>query len=468
MISKIRHLYKQSKVINHQNYGVLLLLILITFLFLLEYTIPANSTSNVLFFSDSSGKNIKKNPIEHIIVIIQGGHSFDNYFGTFPYADGFPSDLKIPSNPFSPGNSTFIEPFHIEFTKYFKPNDDNYRLSYNNGSMNGFVYASRNVPNNPQNVMGFYNNRDIPYYWQFASEYVLAQRFFSPSMRSDLVNSLYAIGADILPYLELKRVPETGLDVRKTIFDELENNKISWKVYIENYSGVKSMDPKERMKLYNNIPLMGINRFNDNQSLQSHFDDLSKYYQDIRTTNFTSVNYIYFTITNDSPNTKVKEAQRLVATLVYTLMKSNYWNNSAIIMTQNEPGGWYDHVAPPLNNNTKELYGFRVPAIFISPFAREGYIDNNTHDMSSVIRFIESSFGINSSLAVTKNASDILQAFDFTVTPRKPIYLEEISRETSLVKSKSIGGINNIYAISLVILLTIVIFWYYKSRSIKY
>ena len=445
--------------------NVTLLFVIIVISLLLENTTYGNQSSYISNTTQVAEKDIKKNPIKHIVVIIQGGHSFDNYFGTFPYADGFPQDVRIPINPFS--NTTYIKPFHIEFTRYFKPNDDNYQLSYNNGSMNGFVYASKNVPNNAQNVMGFYNNKDIPYYWQFASEYVLAQRFFSPSMRSDLVNSLYAIGVDPLPYLNLTKIPKKGLDVNKTIFDELENNRISWKVYIENYSGIKDMDPKETIKLHNDIPVLGINRFNDNKSLQSHIEDMSIYYRDIRANNFPAVNYIYFTNSNDSPNTKVKEGQRVVATLVYALMKSSYWNNSAIIVTHNEAGGWYDHVKPPVNNNTKELYGFRVPAIFISPFAKEANIDNHTYDMSSVMSFIESSFEINSSLTVTKNTSNILQAFDFTLTPRKPVYLEEISRETSLIKSNSIVGINTIYAISLLVLVMIIIFWYYKNRNIK-
>lgn len=464
---KTGSLYEQSEFIYHGNYlsVPLLLLILLILMFLLQNTIQANSTTNTSNLYDPTERNIKKNPIDHIIVIIQGGHSFDNYFGTFPYADGFPSDLEIPSNPFSLENSSYIKPFHIEFTRYFKPNDDNYLLSYNNGSMDAFVYASRNVPNGAQNVMGFYNNKDIPYYWQFASEYVLAQRFFSPSMRSDLVNSLYSIGVDSLAYLNLKKIPEKGLEVNNTIFDELENYNISWKVYVENYSDIRNMDPKEKIKLHNNIPVLGINRFNNNQSLQSHFEDLHNYYHDIRTNNFPTVNYVYFTTTNDSPNTKVKQAHRIVATLVYALMKSNYWNNSAIIMTQNEPGGWYDHVIPPINNNTKELYGFRVPAIFISPFAREGYIDNHTYDMSSVLRFIESSLEMNSSLTLTKNSSNILDAFDFTVAPRKPVYLEEISRETSLVRSNNTEGINNLYAISLLIPVIISIVWHYKSRK---
>ena len=433
--------------------------------FLFQNTIYTYGSGGISNSSQVSDKKLKASLVDHFVIIVQGGHSFDNYFGTFPNADGFPKDIKIPLNPFSGQNTSYVKPFHIQFGKYFKPNDDNYRLSYNNGSMNGFIYASRNVPNNPQNVMGFYDNKNIPYYWQFASEYVLAQRFFSPSMRSDLVNGLYAIGADPSPYLNLKRIPENGLKVNRTIFDELESKGISWKVYIENYSDVKYMDRQDRSNVIKNIPILGINRFNDNQSLSSRFGDFFNYYRDIRTNNLPKVSYLYFTNTNDSPNTKIKDGQRLVATLVYALMKSNYWKSTAIIVTQNEPGGWYDHVKPPINNNTKELYGFRLPTIFISPYAKRGYIDSHVYDISSVLRFITSSLGLNSTLKSAKNAGSIFQAFDFTMPPRKPIYFEEISRETNLAKSKHIEGINNLYAISLLIPTIISIIWYRKERS---
>jgi len=304
--------------------------------FLFQNTIYTYGSGGISNSSQVSDKKLKANLVDHFVIIVQGGHSFDNYFGTFPNADGFPKDIKIPLNPFSAKNTSYVKPFHIQFGKYFKPNDDNYRLSYNNGSMNGFIYASRNVPNNPQNVMGFYDNKNIPYYWQFASEYVLAQRFFSPSMRSDLVNGLYAIGADPSPYLNLKRIPENGLKVNRTIFDELESNGISWKVYVENYSDIKYMDRQDKSKVIKNIPILGINRFNDNQSLSSRFGDFFIYYHDIRTNNLPKVSYLYFTNTNDSPNTKIKDGQRLVATLVYALMKSNYWKSGKEVLA-NQP-----------------------------------------------------------------------------------------------------------------------------------
>jgi len=442
------------------------LLLSILFMLLVQNSVHGNDIS----LADSlpaPGNTIRKTPIEHIIVIVQGRHSFDNYFGTFPNADGFPIGIKVPSNPFSPNNSSLIEPFHIENVKYYKPKDDppTYRLSYNNGSMNAFVYANRDDASNGRNVMGYYDDRDIPYYWKFASEYVLAQRFFSPSMRSDLVNSLYAIGAN--PLHHLQEVPEKGLDINRTIFDELETNKIPWKVYVENYSGISNITSEERKRLFNNIPILAIPRFRDNQSMASHLDDLANYYRDIRNNKLPAVNYMYFIKSNDSPTTKVQSGQELVATVVYSLMKSNYWNNSAVIVVHNEAGGWFDHVKPPINNNTNELNGFRVPAIFISPYAKQGNIDNHTYDISSVLKFIKTSFGIKAPPDMDNKTNNIIQAFDFTKPPREPLYLEEISRETILIRSNDINGVNTVYALSLLVPIIVTIYWYYKKREVK-
>jgi len=409
---------------------------------------------------------IKTIPVKHIIIMIQGRHSFDNYFGTFPNADGFPTSVKLPSDPFDLNNSTYIEPFHLGNIENYRPKDDppTYRLSYNNGSMNGFVYANKNDISNGSNVMGYYNGTDIPYYWKFASEYVLAQRFFGPSMRSDLVNSLYAIGVNAS--LNLQEVSDQGLDINNTIFDELETNKIPWKVYIENLNSIANVSSEEKKRLFKNIPIPAIPRFRDNQSLASHIDDLASYYHDVNNNRLPAVSYLYFTKSNDSPSSNVHSAHEFVTTLVYSLMRSHYWNNSAVIITHNEAGGWFDHVKPPINNITKELNGFRVPTIIISPYAKKGYIDNQTYDISSVLNFVRSSFGIKPHPnADNKTHSNIIQAFDFTKPPREPLYLEEISRERLVTRSNDVNGINIVYALSALGPIGITLYWYYRKRD---
>lgn len=406
-----------------------------------------------------------KTPIKNIVVIIQGEHSFDGYFGTFPFADGFPANLSIPSNPFA-NNSEFIKPFHIENLRNYDPNEDpdRYFEAYNNGSMNGFVYAQRkaNEPNDgSKNVMGYYDYRELPYYWKFASDYVLAEKFFSPSMRSGLVNALYAIAADPSDYKE--RVPKGGLEINNTIFDELEKINLPWKIYVENHDAMESWSEREKRRLAGHIPVLGISRFTPNGSLGSHISDLSNYYTDIRNERFPAVSYIYFTESNDDELKEARSGEEYVTNLVYSLMKSQYWNTSAIIITWNEAGGWYDHVKPPLITN--EQNGFRVPAIIISSYAKNGYIDNHTYDVTSILKFIEYTFGMASLADRDNKTENIVHAFDFTKLPQKPIYLDAIVSYSPLINSSNVYGIKMIYFLSFLVPILITSIWYYKKRS---
>ena len=405
--------------------------------------------------------------IKHFIVIIQGRHTFDNYFGTFPGADGFPKNTSVPLDPFEPNQSTYAKPFHINGEVNYKARDDppTYRLSYNNGNMNGFILAQKNNTGNPINVMGYFDNRDIPYYWKFASEYVLAQRFFSPSMRSDLVNSLYAIDAN--PSLKLQDVPIQGLEINRTIFDSLEAKNIPWRVYVENLGHIYEMNKEDTLILKRSIPILAIPRFTDNQSLKSNISDLSDYFDDILSNKLANVSFLYFTGSNDSPTTNVIPSQELVANLVYALMRSQYWNSSAILITHNEAGGWYDHVKPPINNNTAELSGFRVPAIIISPYVKSAHFDSNTYDIKAFLDIIQSSFGINNTINSINNTNRMYSVFDFAQKPRQPPLLQEIPSERVTINPEQIKGINIIYVMSLSAPVIATFCWYYIVRKSK-
>jgi phospholipase C len=373
-------------------------------------------------------------------------------------------DLKINVSNYT----DYVKPFHLENIKNYDPIDGAsvHVLSYNNGSMNGFVAAQRDKTSIAKNVLGYYDERDIPYYWKFASEYALAQRFFGPSMRSDVVDSLYAIGAD--PQLSLDKIPKKGLAINSTIFDELEENGKSWKIYIENKDAIANLSAQEANRLLERIPILAIHRFNENDTLTKHIDDLSKFYPDLHTNEFPSVSYLYFTDSNDSPHSKVRQGQQLVGGLIYALMKSPYWNSSAVIVTHNEAGGWYDHVKPPYNNNTNELKGFRVPTLIVSPYVDRGYIDSNPYDITSVLNFIRSTFEINGPAYVdVNNTSNLNQMFTFSDPPRKPIYLESITREKTIINSTDVTGINALYVLALVVPIAVTIAWFCRKKVIK-
>jgi phospholipase C len=149
-------------------------------------------------------------------------------------------------------------------------------------------------------------------------------------------------------------------------------------------------------------------------------------------------------------------------------MKSPYWNSSAVIVTHNEAGGWYDHVKPPYNNNTNELKGFRVPTLIVSPYVDRGYIDSNPYDITSVLNFIRSTFEINGPAYVdVNNTSNLNQMFTFSDPPRKPIYLESITREKTIINSTDVTGINALYVLALVVPIAVTIAWFCRKKVIK-
>jgi len=90
-----------------------------------------------------------------------------------------------------------------------------------------------------------------------------------------------------------------------------------------------------------------------------------------------------------------------VASIVNAIGNSSYWSSTAVLITWDDWGGWYDHVAPKVINDGTSwgsgyVYGFRVPLIVVSPFARAGFISHNTHDFGSFLKFIEETFGLSS------------------------------------------------------------------------
>jgi phospholipase C len=227
------------------------------------------------------------------------------------------------------------------------------------------------------------------------------------------------------------------------------------------------MNKEDTLILKRSIPILAIPRFTDNQSLKSNISDLSDYFDDILSNKLANVSFLYFTGSNDSPTTNVIPSQELVANLVYALMRSQYWNSSAILITHNEAGGWYDHVKPPINNNTAELSGFRVPAIIISPYVKSAHFDSNTYDIKAFLDIIQSSFGINNTINSINNTNRMYSVFDFAQKPRQPPLLQEIPSERVTINPEQIKGINIIYIMSLLAPIIATFCWYYVIRKSK-
>jgi phospholipase C len=125
---------------------------------------------------------------------------------------------------------------------------------------------------------------------------------------------------------------------------------------------------------------------------------------------------------SEHPPGSIQAGETFVRGLVNTLMRSSAWNSSAMMWTYDDWGGWYDHVKPP--SVDKYGYGFRSPALLVSPYAKRGFIDHTTLDFTSELKFIETNWGVPPLAERDAKANNIMGAFDFGAPPRESALLD--------------------------------------------
>jgi phospholipase C len=383
---------------------------------------PAGTTSPARAVAFDGPGPQPATPIKHFVVLLQENHTFDNYFGTYPGADGIPRSVCMPVNPAN-GTLPCVRPFHIRNRSIVDLDHSGLSARYdlNRGLMNGFVAAQRLRSVNPRQAMGYYNGSDLPFYWNMADRYVLFDHFFSSALGGSFINHLYWVAAN--PASGRDAVPHTGLKVT-TIFDRLEQAGVSWKFYVQNYNPSITYRTVRHLKNPNRAsqavwdPLLDISRFIDDRRLRSHIVDLSRYYRDLRNGALPDVAYIAPSGASEHPPGSLATGQRFVRGLVNALMASEQWNSSAFMMAYDDWGGWYDHVRPPHRDTQGD--GFRVPAMLVSPYAREHVIVHTALDFTSILKFIEQNWRLRPLTRLDKNAGSLLGAFNFSKPARAP------------------------------------------------
>jgi phospholipase C len=169
------------------------------------------------------------------------------------------------------------------------------------------------------------------------------------------------------------------------------------------------------------VPLLNYARFLDDPKLAGHIADLSEYYRDLERGTLPAVSYIAPAGSSEHPPGSIQAGERFVRTLINSMMRSNSWNSSAFMWSYDDWGGWYDHVRPPKVD--RYGYGFRAPALLVSPYAKRGHIESSTLDFTSELKFIEQNWGLKPLAARDRNAGNLTGAFDFTQPPRKPEFV---------------------------------------------
>lgn len=374
-----------------------------------------------------------KTPIKHFLYLMQENHSFDNYFGTYPGADGIPKGVCMPVRSGDPSKGC-VKPFRIGNSPIqdLGHNDKIFARQYNSGALDGFIEAYRQDGLETKLSMGHYDDRDIPYYWNIADNYVLFDRFFTSARGGSVWNHMYWV-TGTPGRQEVDVIPPEGFGDLPTIFDRLQEKGIPWKFYVQNYDSritfrtYRTQENGDRAAQVVWVPLLDYGRYVDDPKLSSHIVPLEQYYKDLVEGTLPAVAYIVPSGSSEHPPGSIQAGERFVRTMLNALKRSPYWSSSAFLWTYDDWGGFYDHVNPPKVDALG--LGFRAPAMLVSAYARKGYIDSTVLDFTSGLKFIEENWGVAPLAERDAKANNFLSAFDFNKRPRSPRFLPRTRRE---------------------------------------
>jgi phospholipase C len=426
--------------------------------------------------------------IQHVIVIMQENRSFDSYFGTYPGANGIPAGVCV----HDPLNGGCVKPFH-------DPADENYGGPHGShqfvkdldaGKMDGFVEqaekgmeckttepgcspcAESGSSAKCVDVMGYHDAREIPNYWTYAQNFVLQDNMFESASSWSWPEHLFMVSAwsatctqwsnplSCTSDLEGPPVPEPkgGTDPYTSpeaislpwtdITYLLHKHGVSWSYYVfegdepdcENDEAMTCAPVHQGPKtpgIWN--PLVDFADVKEDEQL-GDVQSLNNFYTAVHDTNECALpNVSWITpnsVVSEHPPALVSTGQTYVTTLINSIMRSPCWYSSAIFLSWDDWGGFYDHVVPPVIDG--EGYGFRVPGLVISPYARPGYIDHQQLSHDAYLKFIEADFLEGQRLnpatdgrpdsrpdvrEETPGLGNLLSDFEFCQTPRPPLIL---------------------------------------------
>ncbi len=419
--------------------------------------------------------------IKHVVIIMQENRSFDHYFGTFPGADGIPMKAGVPTVcGVQPGKGECIKPYH-------DPSDVNYggphtraafKTAVDGGKMDGYVLAfleehhvpcSGTNPNQPdcvkggngRDVMGWHDAREIPNYWAYAQNFVLQDHMFQPSTSWSLPNHLFMVSgwsatcssaADPMSCISDLGSPGKAelTDANPELYAWTDltylmyKNNVSWAYYLSEGTNPDCADgemtcPPQDLKvqvpgIWNPLPYFSTVH-QDNQL--GNIQTTDKFFAALKNGTLPSVSWVIPSGKySEHPTASVHEGEAYVTGLVNAVMQSPEWDSTAIFISWDDWGGFYDHVLPPVVDVNG--YGPRVPGLLISPYARHGLIDHQVLSHDAYLAFIEDIFlgslrldpqtdgRPDSRPTVRENVpvqGNLLNEFDFSQAPLKPLIL---------------------------------------------
>lgn len=402
-----------------------------------------------------------KTPIKHVVFIIKENRSFDHLFGRMPGVNGVTKGDMIVSPFMGIPKMVKAKPDEVISRPLAPPPGQRYPSDiphdytqwvwmYNNGAMDGFGV-------NPNAVEFAYTQqrpKDIPNYWHWAENYPLSDNFFASAVGPSFPNHLFTIAASSAqthdnPSQDAEQIAEMGkqklaktwgCDIPSsgeigiyakdrefngydkpikmtrpcfdipTIGDRLNKKDVPWAYYAPTSHQVGYIwSSYEAIKKY----------ANDEELFAKHVLPVDNILTDIENGDLPPVSWVIPRFEwSEHPEYSMCWGEDWTTKIVNELMESPDWENTAVFVTWDDWGGFYDHVPPPQVDGFG--LGFRVPTITISPYAKKNYTDSRLGEFSSILAFIEDNWGLKPLTERDRRANNMFQNFDFKQDPRPP------------------------------------------------
>jgi phospholipase C len=387
-------------------------------------------------------------PIKHVVIIVKENHTFDNYFGSFPGAEGISQIQTKNSGTIKPPQAPDRTPRDLCHQH------DCALTDWASGAMNGWEDVSGSSNNGDNLAFAQYGEKDIPNYWAYAKTFTLGDHFFAGELGPSFPGHTFVLAGQagwalgnpntsiLKPYWGCDQPQGTVVTIQdqlscteKQVFPcfkipsvpDVLPQGVGWKFYGSNFYLLP-----EVWSMFDAID--GIR----NGPGWANVVKESEFASDIDNKKLPAVSWLVNQdLADEHPAIGgVCDGENWTVTRINKLMQSDYWKDTAILFTMDDFGGWYDHVAPPriygCDKTKPHPYGlgFRLPLLIISPYAKQGFVFHEVAEQASIPRFIEKVFGSTKALsdldpaAQDGQANDLLNAFDFTQKPLPPLVLK--------------------------------------------
>jgi phospholipase C len=382
------------------------------------------TTNLVVGLSGSGGgvAPVAQTPVKHVIIIMMENHSFDNIFGVYP-TDNTSASNSVISQIQSPNNLLGLNTLPAglaaipagTFSTPDIPHDaQNETAAYSSGAMNGFASHMGS------DSLRYFTSNQVAAEWNLAEEYGLGDNYYQPTFGPTVPNRLAALTGTV-PGASLSSDLITSRDLQnfdsKLLFTELSFRGVSWGYFSQGDGGAFSSLPGNTQLP---IPAGSVGSVNDffNQLSNGTLRSVSWLDPFSWTRDSNGANLQY----SEHPPFNITAGEDWMLSIVNHVESSHYWNNSAIFITYDESGGYYDHVAPPTLDGYQ--LGFRIPLIVVSPYAKEDYVSHTLLTHTSLPAFIDYNWSLPALSQLVLDSNLPLDFFDFAGTPRASVTVD--------------------------------------------